>query len=248
MRFTYELTRRYGSLGTFWGCVAPAVACQQPYRPICAWQVLNEPDFPSWWRTGPDADGYARLLLHASLGLRLGDPLTEVVVGGLSLRALVPGGYLEQLYDRGAALSFDTLALHPYAANVGTVVALVRRARQIADAKNDPGVPIRVSEYGFATGAISPWTTSAPCQAALVAATTRELAARRAELGLRSIALLQWEDRAPGPRNLWPDHAGLLGADGTPKPALAAFTDAVAGRPPAPTLTVAAACPAQNQG
>jgi len=246
-RFSLELARRYGALGTFWRCLAPGLHCQRPYRPIAAWQVWNEPDLPGWWRTGVDPAGYLRLLQWSYLGLKAGDPTTEVVLGGLSLRALLPGGYLEQLYDLGAALFFDTLAIHPYAVNVATVVAHIRRTRQIAAAKHDAGVALRITEYGFATGGASAWTTTAPCQAALIAATARELSARRAELGLRSIVQLQWQDRAGSP-SPWPNHSGLLYADGTPKPALAAFTDAVRGRLPAPGAQVADVCAAQHQG
>jgi len=247
LRFTYQLAKRYGTLGTFWGCVAPGLPCRRPYRPITAWQVWNEPDLPAWWRTGVDPVAYTKLLQNAFIGLKLGDLQAEVVLGGLSLRALLPGGFLEQIYDQGAAPYFDTLALHPYAANVGTVVAHIQRARTIAVAKNDASVPFRISEYGFATGGASGWTTTVPCQAALIAATTRELSARRVELGLRSIVLLQWQDRL-GPPNPWPNFTGIVNVDGSAKPALPAFTDAVAGRPPAPGTSVAQACPAQNQG
>ncbi len=247
VRFTYELAKRYGTLGSYWGCVAPGVLCRRPYRPIRAWQVWNEPDLLAWWRTGVDPAAYTRLLRYAFLGLKLGDPNAEVVLGGLSIRALRPGGFLEQIYDHGAAPFFDTLALHPYAVSVGGVVTHIRRARGIAEAKNDGGVPLRVSEYGFATGGSRPWTTTPDCQAALLAATTRELAARRTELRLRGIIQLQWQDR-PGPPNLWPNFAGLLYVDGSAKPALAAFTGAVAGRPPTPALSVAEVCPAQHQG
>ncbi len=171
----------------------------------------------------------------------------EVVLGGLSLRALLPGGFLEQLYDRGAATFFDTLALHPYGENVGTVVLHIQRARAIATAKNDANVPLRVTEYGFATGGASGWTTTPACQAALIAATTRELSARRAEFLLRGIIQLQWQDRA-GPPNPWPNFTGLVNVDGSPKPALAAFTDAVAGRPAASGTSVAEVCPPQYRG
>lgn len=247
VRFTYELTKRYGTSGTYWGCVTPGVLCKRPYRPLVAWQVWNEPDLPAWWRTGVDPAGYTALLRNAFLGLKLGDARAEVVLGGLSLNALLPGGYLEQLYDSGAAPFFDTLALHPFAATVGGVVAHIQRARAIATAKNDANVPLRISEYAFATGGSSPWTTTAQCQAALIAATTRELAARRAEFALRGIIELQWQDRA-GPPDPWPNYAGLVNVDGSAKPALAAFTDAVAGRPPAPGTSVAEVCPAEHQG
>jgi hypothetical protein len=245
--FAYQLTHRYGVSGTFWGCVLPGLLCRRAYHPVTAWQVWNEPDLPAWWRTGVSPVAYLRLLQFAYLGLKLGDPASEVVLGGLSLNALLPGGYLQQLYTLGAAPFFDTLAIHPYAANVATVIAHIQTTRQIAAANNDANVPIRVSEYGFATGGASPWTTNPACQAALLSATTLALSARRTELGLRSIVQLQWQDRAGSP-SPWPNHAGLLFADGAPKPALAAFTNAVHGIPMAPGSTVADVCEPEHQG
>ncbi len=225
-RFAYEVAHRYGRLGSFWGCVLPGLACKRPYRPIRAWQVWNEPDYPAWWRTGPDPAAYTRLLRQASLGLRLGDPLAEVVLGGVSLGALA-NGYLDRLYANGARLWFDTLALHPYAADVPGIVAHVQRARQIAAARGDRSVPVRVTEYGFATGGVREWVTDEACQASLLHAATRELSARRAELRLRGVVQFQWQDRVGAS---WPHFMGLLRPDGTAKPALGAFREAVAGR------------------
>lgn len=118
--------------------------CRRPYRPLRAWQVWNEPDYPGWWRTGVDPVAYGNLLRYAYLGFKLGDPASEVVLGGLSWPAVLPGGYLDRLYAAGAAPFFDTLALHPYAVSVGAVVSLLRRARAVAAAHNDAGTPIRV--------------------------------------------------------------------------------------------------------
>ena len=247
-RFAMELTRRYGSRGTYFGCLLPGLLCRRPYTPIRAWQIWNEPDIEPWWRTGPDPAAYTALLREAHAGLKAGDPRAEVVLGGLTIRVVAPGAYLDRLYDHGAAAFFDTLALHPYAVNVGGVVNLLRSARAIATAHGDGAVPIRATEYGFATGGVREWVTDATCQAALVAATTRELSARRAELGLRSIMQFQWQDRSTNLAASWPNHAGLLYMDGTAKPALAAFTDAVHGRPPAPGLSVPEVCAAQHQG
>ncbi len=247
-RFAYELAHRYGTLGTYWGCLVPGLLCKRPYRPLLAWQVWNEPDYPAWWRTGTDPAAYMRLLQYAYLGLKLGDPLSEVVLGGLSLGSLTPGGYLDQLYDTGAALFFDTLAIHTYGFGLGAILYYIQRAREIARAHNDAGVPLRVTEYGWATGGRADWTVSTLCQAALIAATTRELSARRVELGLRSIIQLQWQDRSENPLAIWPHHAGLLFADGTAKPALAAFSGAVRGLAPVPGTGVADVCPPQNRG
>ncbi|HEV2776565.1 MAG TPA: hypothetical protein VGV90_13300 [Solirubrobacteraceae bacterium] len=247
-RFATQLTRRYGARGTYWGCLLPGLLCRRPYRPIMAWQVWNEPDRSAWWRTGPDPNAYTALLAHAYSGLKAGDAAAEVVLGGITIHNLGPGQYLDQLYDRGAARYFDTLAVHPYSGTVGGVVNEIRRARAIAVAKGDGSVPIRATEYGFATGGVREWVADPTCQAALLAATTRELSARRTELGLRSIVQFQWQDRPTESDTGWADHAGLLFMDGRPKPALAAFTDAVAGRPPAGGRTVSAVCGPQYQG
>lgn len=109
-------------------------------------------------------------------------------------------------------------------------------------------MPIRVTEYGFATGGVREWVTTPACHAALVAAATRELFARRTELGLRAITEFQWLDSSDVASATWPNFAGLLYLDGRAKPALAAFTDAVAGRSPPANQSVAAVCAAQYQG
>jgi hypothetical protein len=249
-RFATELTKRYGTRGTYWGCLLPGLLCRRQYRPILAWQVWNEPDLLSWWRTGVDPAAYTALLAQAYGGLKAGDPSAEVVLAGLSFHALDETNYLARLYDSGAAAYFDTLAIHPYDGTVSGVVNVVRRTRQIADSKGDTGVPIRITEYGFATGGnIRPWVVADErCQAALLNATTLELSARRAELGLKSIIQFQWQDRSTDPAANWASYAGMLRYDGTAKPALQAFTDAVAGRPMAAGSTVNDVCPIANQG
>jgi hypothetical protein len=246
-RFTFALAHRYGAHGTFWSCPVGAPICLRPYRPIRAWQVWNEPDIPAWWRTGPNPVAYLRLLRYADAGLKAGDPSSEVVLAGLSLASLPRDGFLGRLYALGAAPYFDTLAIHPYGPSVAAVVAHVQRVRRIAADNGDGRVPIRATEYGFATGGRSAWTTTVPCQAALIAATTRVLAARRRDLGLRSIVQLQWQDRAGTP-SPWPNHAGLLFADGSAKPALASFARAVRGRAARPGSAVADVCGPQHQG
>ncbi|MDX6680800.1 MAG: polysaccharide biosynthesis protein PslG [Solirubrobacteraceae bacterium] len=247
-RLSYELARRYGTGGTYWGCLAPGLLCRRPYHPITAWEVWNEPDIVSWWRPGVSADAYTALLQQAYEGLKTGDSAAEVVLAGLTFRAVAAGAYLDQLYTAGAASYFDALAIHPYAVNVGGVVDIIRRTRAIANARGDVGVPIRITEYGFATGGKREWVTDPPCQAALIAAATRELFARRGELGVRAITQFQWLDSSDSASATWPNFAGMLYLDGRFKPAVQAFTDAVAGRLPPADERVAAVCGAQHQG
>jgi polysaccharide biosynthesis protein PslG len=250
-RFAGWLVKRYGRGGTFWcpgssllGLLFPL--CGSPYLPITAWQVWNEPDWPSWWAGAPDPVGYAHLLRAVALAIRTADPLAEVVLAGLTRRAAAPGGFLDRLYDQGAAPFFDTLAVHPYGPKVADVVSHVRDTLAVARRRGDHA-PIRVTEYGWATGGGRTNLAVEPaCQAALLYAATRRLTDLRAELSLQSIVQFMWNDRPPT-RDIWPFHAGLVGIDGAAKPALDAFAAAVAGRPPPAGLTLAAACPPDRQ-
>lgn len=247
-RFTTALAKRYGSRGTYFGCLLPGFLCRRPYKPITAWQVWNEPDILAWWRTGVDPGAYTALLRQAYEGLKAGDSKAEVVLAGLTVRVVDRGGYLDQLYDRGAAAYFDTLAVHPYAGSAGGVVFHLRTIRQIATEHGDGAVPIRVTEYGYATGGTQTWVVDAQCQAALIQATTRVLSARRGELGLRSIVQFMWQDRSTNPNVSWPNHAGLLWLDGSAKPSLFSFADAVLNRPVGPNLDVTQVCPERHWG
>jgi hypothetical protein len=237
--FAARLVERYGSNGTFW-------RSHSPYLPIRSWQVWNEPDWPAWWGRHPSALGYALLLRAVSLAIRLADPHADVVLAGLTSHAAAPGGFLEQLYTLGAGGSFDTLAIHPYGADVATVVQVLRDTRAIMRRYGDGAKRIWATEYGWATGGLRTNLLATPdCHAALMYAATRRLAALRSELGLRGIVAFAWNDR-PATRDIWPYYAGLVGVDGTPKPALAAFTAAVKGEPPPPGLDLAHACPADR--
>jgi hypothetical protein len=241
-RFAARLVRRYGPKGSFW-CKR---RCRSPYLPITAWQVWNEPDWPAWWGGRASAFEYANLLGAVSLSIRLADPRAEVVLAGLTSRAAAPGAFLDQLYDQGAAPFFDTLAIHPYGADVATVVQVLRDTRAITRRRNDGHVPIWATEYGWATGGLRTNLLSTPqCHAALMYAATRRLGELRDELGLRGIVAFAWNDRPPT-LDIWPYYAGLVLDDGTPKPALAAFAAAVAGLPAPAGLALPEACPADR--
>ena len=48
------------------------------------------------------------------------------MIAGLTIRVGDPGGYLEQLYNLGAAAYFDTMALHAYGGNISGVIGVMR--------------------------------------------------------------------------------------------------------------------------
>jgi hypothetical protein len=85
-----------------------------------------------------------------------------------------------------------------------------------------------VTEVGWGTGGKpGPLTVTPEKQARYLSDTIERL--RRAQV--RGVVVFQWRDPKPFPgrRPIWPYYAGLLTADGTPKPALAALERTIAG-------------------
>jgi hypothetical protein len=256
--FARAMVERYGPRGTFW-CppwvpapvprtmarqVEDALPCDDSAA-LRAWEVWNEPDLKAWWKGRPDPQEYARLLTAVSAAIKAADPGAEVVLGSLT-GAGATDGFLDRLYDLGAGDAFDTIAFNPYARNVKDMVGRIRAARAVAARRGDPAKPIRVLEYGWATGGRSDLTTvSAACQAALLYAATVRLGQVREELGIRGVVQFQWQD-SPARSTAWPDYAGVVRVDGTGKPSLAAFAAAIAGDP-APAGAGPTACPADRR-
>jgi hypothetical protein len=249
-RFAEAMVRRYGPNGSYWCTSLPPLppSCRTPYAPIQAWEVWNEPDYPAWWKGAPNANEYAPLLQAVSAGIKRADPNAEVVLGALTnAGGSQSGGYLDQLYSLGVANAFDTITVNPYAQEPAGMVAFVRGTRSIADKNGDAKKPIRVTEYGWASGPGRPdrFTTEA-CQAALMYAGTQRLVQLRTELIIKSIVQFQWRD-VPTTSLSWPHYAGLLRTDGSAKPSLGAFAAAVGERPTPAGLTLAEVCPSDRQ-
>jgi hypothetical protein len=223
--FAAALVRRYGPGGEFW-----RLHPELPQMPIRSWQVWNEPNNPVYWPSGPNPAQYAAMLRTVGYGIKAVDPGARVITAGLNEAEvgmkLVP--FLRGMYRAGAKGSFDALALHPYAPASDLVVAQVRRAvRELR--RNGDGARTLVTELGWATGSPSrrALVVSEAGQAALVRRTIAALAGYRNRLRLDGVFYFNWRDVAPAPgtRDRWGLHTGLLRQDGSPKPALQAFTD-----------------------
>ena len=217
------LVRRYGPSGGFW-----AAHPELSPSPIRSWQVWNEPNIPAFWATGPDPAAYVRMLRAVGSAIHAADPYAEVVTGGLPYAgAGIPvGPFVEAMYAAGARGTFDTLAIHPYAATPAGVLEILRLAREQLDRLGDPQRLIWATEFGWATGgpAVTITATEA-AHAALLSDTVAALQRARGVLRLRGFVIFRWKDVAlnPGQTDVWALHTGLLRVDGTPKPALAAF-------------------------
>ncbi len=225
-RFAVALQHRYGPGGTLWRA-HPGV----PVRPITAWQIWNEPNLPVYWAGKPDARQYVELLRVVGAALHRADPHAEVVTAGLPESRLgVPfARYLKAMYAAGAAGTFDTLAVNAYSRRVTGMVAAVLGARRILSSAGQGDVPIRVTEFGWATsGPHSSMTVGPKTQARLVKTAVRTLAARRERLKLRGVVYYAWRDARPYPggRDFWGLHTGLVTRGGKAKPALRALGEA----------------------
>lgn len=217
------LVRRYGPGGRFWaehGELTPA--------PIRSWQVWNEPNIPAFWATGPDPAAYVAMLRAVGAAIRAADPRAEVVTGGLPYAGagMTVARFVDGMYAAGARGTFDTLAIHPYAASPAGVLEILRLARAQLDRLGDPARPIWATEFGWATGG-PPVTVTASeaAQAALLRDTIAAMQQARGVLRLRGFVVFRWKDVATndGQADIWALHTGLLREDGTPKPAMAVF-------------------------
>jgi hypothetical protein len=228
--FAAVLAKRYGPDGDFW-TQHPDV----PKVPIRAWQVWNEPNLLAYWATGPSPAEYAALLKATADGLRSVDPGADVVTAGLPYsklaKTLTPERFLLGMYAAGAKGSFNTLAVHPYSDTVSRMVVALKRIRRVLKRGGDSGVPIWVTEVGWASsGPKSVFTVNRSKQASLIASTVRTLARARNSIGLRGLVIHTLRDSRPGPNDhdYWGFHAGLFDLRGKAKPALAALRRAAA--------------------
>ena len=227
LRFVRAVVNRYGRRGKVWR-QQPGL----PRRPIRAWQVWNEPNFPSWWRKHPNAGQYARFLARTRTAIKRADRRAKVVLAGLpETRTGVPmSRFLPALYRAGARRSFDAVAVHAYARNHRGAMAIVRRARAITRAHGDGRKPIWVTEMGWATGGpvsrnTRAYRTSASGQASRVSSTLAAFARARRRLGIGLVVWFSLQDRQPGggERDWWGLHTGLFDVNGNAKPGWYAF-------------------------
>jgi polysaccharide biosynthesis protein PslG len=239
------LVERYGPGGGFWTAhreLTPA--------PIHGWQVWNEPNITAFWATGPDAAAYTRLLSAVGSAIRAADPSAEVVAAGLPLadNGIPIARFVDAMYAAGARDAFDTLAIHPYASDAAGVLRILWAVRSQLDGLGDPDRRIWATEFGWSTGGPPVTITMSEAAQAAVLRDTIDLMRRsRDALRLRGFVVFRFRDVAPNPAqtDVWALHAGLVRADGSPKPALGALRAGAAAWSEDPARAQQIATPAQ---
>lgn len=218
---------RYADMAAFAGRMATRYRGQ-----VAAWQIWNEPNLPSFWRT-PSARAYGRLVRAVAPAIRRADPAAVIVSGGLSPDGTDVYAFVRGMYAEGIAPYVDALGLHAYPEatpetcvlrfdglprqkDLCAVPRIVETAR-----RSDPGVPAWITEIAWSTYDHPGWGNYATedQQAAYVPRAERVLAAQ----GVTRHAFWFWlRPRGQDPL-LHSDGTGLLRWDYTPRPAFGAF-------------------------
>jgi polysaccharide biosynthesis protein PslG len=241
--FLRAIVGRYGSGGTFWSDTTDAY--DPPYLPITAWQIWNEPSSKTYFQPHPDAGQYARLVKLSSRAIRAVDPEAEIVLAGVFT---VPEGgpryrvvpYLTELFRvRGIGKHFDIAAVHPYARTIPSLRKQIKNARGVMRRAGLSDRPLWITELGWSSdppSSVGPLLVGEQGQRDLLEQAFEMLAARRVAWNLAGVFWYSWRDPGYGYSNCtFCPAAGLLEADGTPKPAWHAFVEITGGNPEVPT-------------
>jgi hypothetical protein len=228
--FLRDAAGRYGPSGSFWSA-NPGL----PYRPIRSWQIWNEPNLPAYWFGRPKVRAYVQLLALARQALRGSDPRARIVLAGIP-ESRYPGAlgmeqFYRQLYSvRGARSDFDVAAIHPYAGDERGLLDALRRVHVVMARHGDGRAPLWVTEMGWATGGnvtanTRRFKTSPAGQAKRLSRAFHALLQARGRYHVGMVVWFSWRDRprAPGERDWWAIHTGLLDILGKPKPAWLAY-------------------------
>jgi hypothetical protein len=231
--FVGAAVERYGHRGEFWREHGPGSKRPLPQLPIRAWQIWNEENY-FYFASPPLAPRYARLLAVTHKAMHRADPRADLVLGGLfgnpgqgAPRAYDAADFLDRLYRvPGVKANFDAVALHPYAADTGTLSSLVEEVRAVMIRHGDRRGGLYLTEMGWGSqndpGVVS-FEVGLHGQARELRNAYSYLIGNRRRLGLRQVDWFTWKD-LPGSCTFC-DSAGLFRRGGhfRPKPAWRAF-------------------------
>ena len=221
---------------------------------VDAWELWNEQDGAEFWQGGPDAAAYAALLKATYPAIKAVQPGDTVVTGGLVGNDM---DFVESLYANGAKDSFDAVGVHTdtaclvdgpdfnYRDEQGRVARYVftgyREVHAVMASHGDGGKPIWMTELGWNTQSTAPgscpvgmWAGQKPLgvteaqQAEFLGQAYRCLAADPI------VGVAMWFGLQDIPGSAYAGGYGLYRADGSAKPAAAAFRALDGGVPAQP--------------
>jgi Glycosyl hydrolase family 14 len=237
--YAAAFTKRYGRGGTFWQS-HPSL----PQLPVTSYEIWNEENSTAFWRPQDSApEAYADLYMAARGAIKTVDSNADVVIGGLALGN--NGGadeiqFIQRMFAHRPDLKdhVDGVGLHPYQANVSDTEMRIARFRQALDQLDGPQVPLEITEFGWATTAVSDADRGAD-----LATLAQDLP--RSDCNINRVMPYTWmtEEQNGGDSEDW---FGIANPDGSVKASGQAFLNAVQTMrsPAAPTAQVTICHPA----
>ena len=122
---------------------------------ISHWEVWNEPNIALYFPPAPNAQEYLDLLKLTHDTVMQADPTATIILGGMAGTGVNEEGtgFIQQLYDLGAADYFDVVSIHIYVyPGEGAVEAVQERVaftRAVMDDHGDSEKPLFLSEIGW---------------------------------------------------------------------------------------------------
>jgi hypothetical protein len=116
---------------------------------VHTWEIWNEENSATFWKSGVSASGYAAFLQAAYAAIKAEDPTATVLLGGT---VGFDRSFMDGLVAAGAWSSFDALAIHTYVAGqpeTSMIVSWLDNARAYVAAKG--AKPIWITEFGWST-------------------------------------------------------------------------------------------------
>lgn len=116
------------------------------------WEIWNEPNGGSFWRSQPNVADYTRLLIASYKAARKADPQCVILAPGVSE---IDRDFIRGIFENGGGDYFDVLSVHPYPSYSQevpdvTLVWDVEAARSIMRTSGKDK-PIWASEIGYPT-------------------------------------------------------------------------------------------------
>lgn len=230
---------------------AAAVASRYAPWGVHTWEIWNEPNVSTFWKPAPDPQAYTTLLKDAATSIRAHDSKAVILVGGLtgslstgtSIAAI---SFLQSIYADGGKNSFDAVAMHPYTYPYSSTYPTVYSWREMADAptnlraimeaNGDSSKKIWITEYGAPTD--GPGTELSEDSNTPIAQINYVSESLQAQLLVSAVQ--QYETYPWAGPFFWYSYKdlgtntdtrenffGLVRADGTHKPAYAAYQQAI---------------------
>ena len=98
-----------------------AAAAAQRYTPqgVSAWEIWNEPNISYRFRPSADVKKYVTMLSKASTAIKEINPKATIIAASTAPSRsdndnYTPSGFLQAMYENGAAGDFDAISTHPY--------------------------------------------------------------------------------------------------------------------------------------